>query len=195
MRVVNIPFIGLLPSLNTHKVDLVISSLTVTKEREKAVLFSTPYATIGLSLLISIHSPVHSIVDVNKPGINVVVKSGTSGEVYAAKYLPNATIRILDKEAMCVLEVVQCKADVFIYDQLSVYRNWQRNPSTTRANLASFQNEYWAIGVSKDNPDLLEKINEFLKNYKNEGNFEKLAEKYLSKELATFKEQGIPFIF
>ncbi|MFA6916543.1 MAG: transporter substrate-binding domain-containing protein [Parachlamydiales bacterium] len=191
----NIPFIGLVPSLKTEKIDAIISSMTITPGRKRSINFSMPYATIGLSLLISEDSTVHGIEDVNKEGMKVVVKSGTSGEVYAAKNLPLARIRILDKESMCVLEVVQGKADVFIYDQLSIYRNWQRNLSTTRVNLKSFQNEYWGIGIAKDNPELLSEVNSFIEEYHKKDRFNKLAKKYLSKELSAFKELEIPFIF
>lgn len=191
----NIPFIGLVPSLKTAKIDVVISSMTITPMRKHSINFSIPYATVGLSLLINKDSKVQTIDDVNEKGIKVAVKSGTSGEIYAAKFLPNATIRVLDKESMAVLEVSQGKADVFIYDQLSVFHNWQRNLTTTRANLKSFQNEYWGIGIAKENPELLKKVNDFITQFKEKQGFKKLAEKYLSKELIIFKEQGIPFIF
>ena len=36
----NIPFDGLIPSLQTHKIDLIISSMTATAERAKAIDFS-----------------------------------------------------------------------------------------------------------------------------------------------------------
>ena len=39
---------------------------------------------------------------------------------------------VLDKETACVLEVTQGKADAFLYDQMSTYANWKRNPDTTR---------------------------------------------------------------
>ena len=191
----NLSFVGLIPSLNSQKIDVVISSLTVTQKRQQAADFSIPYAKIGLSLLASAASSVQSIEDVNKKGICVVVKLGTSGEAYAAKHLPQAIIRVLDKEGMCVLEVIQNKADVFIYDQLSVYKNWKKNPLTTRALLKSFQEESWAVAVRKDNDELLSKINLFIEKFRSKNGFEKLGEKYLPKEKAAFQELGVPFIF
>ena len=137
-QVQNISFVGLIPSLLTNKVDLILSSLTITEEREKVVDFSIPYAMTGLCLLISTKSSLKDILQANEPSRVIVVKSGTSGEVYAARHLSKATVRVLDKEAMCVLEVVQGKADAFIYDQLAVYTHWKKHPTTTRANLEAF---------------------------------------------------------
>lgn len=191
----NIPFVGLIPSLKSKKIDVVISSLTVTAQRGKAIDFSDPYATTGLALLINSQSEIKSIEDANHPDIVVVVKSGTSGEGYALKYLNRATIRILDKETTCVLEVVQNKAQAFIYDQLSVYTNWKKNPVTTKALLQPFQKEYWAFGVRKGNQELIDEINQFLRSFKEEGGFDELALQYLPEQKKAFEEMGVPFVF
>lgn len=194
MKIQNIAYLGLLPALNTDKIDLIISSLTITEPRKKAVDFSIPYMETGLCLLLSNTSTLQNISQVNKPSCVVVVKSGTSGEIYAKQHLNKATVRVLDREAMCVLEVVQGKADAFIYDQLAVYTHWKKNPLTTRAALAAFQKERWGIAVKKDRPELLHQLNEFIESYRASGGFKKLADKYLSEIQANFREQGVLFI-
>lgn len=118
--IVNMAFVGLIPALKSGRVDLVISSMTVTPKRSESIAFSEPYVHTGLCLLISAGSSLQDIDQANQPGRRIVVKSGSSGEVYASRHLPMATIRILDREALCVLEVIQGRADAFIYDQLSV---------------------------------------------------------------------------
>lgn len=191
----NIAFIGLVPALKVGIIDLIISSLSITPERLHSIDFSDPYASIGLSLLIQIHSTVQSIKDVDRKDINVVVKAGTSGEAFARQHLISANVHILDKETACVLEVIQGKADVFIYDQLSVYTNWQKNPLTTRANLNPFKKEEWAVGIRKGNDKLLAQVNAFIKRFKKEDGFKKLGEQYLPVQYRAFKEMGIPFLF
>ena len=62
----------------------------------------------------------------------MAVKKGTTGHVYATEHLPNARLLVLDKESTCVLEVAQGKAAAFIYDQLSVLKNWEQHRETTR---------------------------------------------------------------
>lgn len=195
VEIVNIAFIGLIPSLKNGNIDLILSSLTITEKRKKAIDFSNPYATIGLCLLISFHSSLNTINEANTPERIIVVKSGTSGESYALAHLNKATVRVLDKEALCVLEVVQGKADAFIYDQLSVYTQWKKNQSTTRALLAPFRKEYWGIGIRKGNEPLLEQVNQFLAIFRNEGGFNHLAEKYLPEQKAAFQKLGVPFVF
>ena len=84
VEIQNIPFDGLIPSLQTHKIDLIISSMTATPERARTIAFSDPYLKTGLCLLIQKDSPIQSIEDADKPGKVVAVKRGTTGSIYAA---------------------------------------------------------------------------------------------------------------
>jgi polar amino acid transport system substrate-binding protein len=169
----NIAYVGLVPSLNSGKIDLIISSLTANSQRERAIAFSDPYLTTGLCLLVNAKSSIQNIEQANKSGVVIVVKSGTTGEMYAMKHLQDATVRVLDKESLCVLEVVQGKADAFIYDQFSIEKHFKKHPDTTRAILTPFDTENWAIGLRKDDVDLLKRVNAFIAEYKAKGWFEK----------------------
>ena len=115
------------------------SSMTITDERAESVDFSIPYAHAYLALLVNTNSAVEDIDDLNQPGMVVAVKKGTTGHLYAQNNLTKATINALSSENACVTEVVQGKADAFIYDQLTIYRQNQANPEITKAVLIPFQ--------------------------------------------------------
>lgn len=195
VRIENIPFTGLIPSLKTGKIDCAISSMTDTPERRTSIAFSDPYLTIGLALLVAKDSPIQGIADIDQPGRSLAVRQGTTGEVWARANLKNAKIIALEKEAAAVLEVVQGKADAFLYDQMSVWKNASAQAGTTRALLTPVKNENWAIGLKLDNDELRAQINDFLKSYRASGGFERLGDKYLGDQKAAFHERGIPFYF
>lgn len=195
VKVENIPFNGLIPALKTGKIDLIISSMTATPERAQSISFSEPYLRTGLCLLVRRDSPIQGIADADKPGVTIAVKQGTTGQTYAAQSIHRARVLVLDKETACVLEVSQGKADAFIYDQMSTYKNWQKNRDTTRAILTPFQTESWAIGLRKGNDKLREEVNRFLQDYRANGGFEELGNRYLKEQKEAFKERGIPFYF
>jgi len=189
----NTAFDGLIPALKTGKIDLIISSMTATAERSKSIDFSDPYLSTGLCLLVKKGVPVNGITDLDQPGRTVAVKKGTTGHTYAAGNIKNAKVLVLDKESAAVLEVVQGKADAFIYDQMSTYQNWQHNQATTRALLEPFQKESWAVGIRKGNDPLKMKVNAFLKEFRAKGGFERLGDKYLQEQKAAFRKLGYPF--
>lgn len=195
VKVRNVSFDGLVPALKTGKIDLIISSMTATPERAQSIDFSDPYVKTGICLLVNKDSPLQTTADIEKPGLTVAVKKGTTGQIYAHEHLPHAKLLVLDKESTCVLEVVQGKADAFIYGQLSIHRDWQRNRDTTRALLTPLRAEYWAIGIRKGNDDLRRQVNEFLHTFRAAGGFDKLSDRYLKAEKMAFAQMGIPFLF
>lgn len=187
---------GLIPSLQTGKADLVISSMTITPEREEAVDFSDPYARAQLAILANSASGISSIEDLDQPNKTVAVKTGSTGDVYATKNLKNAQITRLADESACVTEVVQGKADGFLYDQLTIYRNQQANPNTTEAVFIPFQDpEYWGIAVAPGNEELLDQLNAFIAQSKEDGEFDRLTETYLPEEKAAFDQLGFAWFF
>lgn len=191
----NIPFTGLIPALKSGKIDVILSSMTASPERAKAVAFSDPYLTAGLAALVPAGSTAKGLDDLDQPGRAVVVRQGTTGEVFARAKLQNARVLTLDKESACVLEITQGKADAFIYDQMSVFQNAKRHPQTTRAILNPLQTESWAIALRPGDHDLLAQVNAFLAKFRTAGGFDRLSVKYLAEEKAAFAAQGIPFVF
>ena len=114
--------------VQTGKADCLMSSITITDARKESVDFSDPYAMAQLAILANAQSGIGSIDDLNQAGRKVAVKTGSTGDVYATKNLTNAEIVRLADESACVTEVVQGKADGFLYDQLTIYRNHEANP-------------------------------------------------------------------
>lgn len=196
VEITNTSWEGLIPALQTDKADMVISSMTITDERAEVVEFSNPYAMSILAILSNIDSDVESIEDLNDSNKTVVVKTGSTGFFYAEKYLPNANIIALADESACITEVSQGKADGFLYDQLTIYRNWQNNLDTTKAIFIPFQDaEVWGVAFKKDENELVEQMNDFIKAYRAEGGFVAITEKYLSEEKEAFDELGFEWFF
>jgi polar amino acid transport system substrate-binding protein len=195
VQIENIPFDGLIPALKTGKIDLIISSMTATPERAQSIDFSEPYLKTGLCLLVGKKSTIQSIADLDQPGKTVAVKQGTTGHTYAVDHIKQTKVLVLDKESACVLEVVQGKADAFIYDQMSTYKNWKRNEDSTRPILKPFKEESWAIGVRKGNDELRDKVNQFLADFRAKNGFDALGDRYLKEQKEAFRKMGYPFYF
>ncbi|MEG0217105.1 MAG: transporter substrate-binding domain-containing protein [Raoultibacter sp.] len=187
---------GLIPSLQTGKVDMVMSSMTITDERKTVVDFSDPYANALLAILTNKNSTITRAEDLNKPGKKVAVKIGSTGHTYALEHLKDTEIIALTDESACVQEVIQGKADGFIYDQLTIYRNWQANQNTTTAVFIPFQNvEKWGIAVQKGNTELQAQLNAFIASYRAEGGFDRLTQAHLAQEKTAFDELGFQWFF
>ena len=195
LRIENIPFTGLIPSLHGGRIDCVISSMTATPERRQSIAFSDPYLTIGLALLVRKESTIQGLRDLDRPNVTVVVRQGTTGELWARGGLKEARVVSVEKEGPAVLEVIQGKADAFVYDQMSVWNNAQKHSDTTRALLAPLQKEEWAVGLRQSDQQLRAEVNEFLRSFREARGFEVLGDRYLGEQKKAFRRESIPFYF
>jgi polar amino acid transport system substrate-binding protein len=91
---------GVIPALYAGRFDIIMSSVTYTKERMSKVGFSIPYAEASLSLLIRAGDAgkIKSIEDMS--GRTVGIKLGSPGEVYQkrlnAEILPAKNLKLTD---------------------------------------------------------------------------------------------------
>ena len=191
----NMAYGGLIPALRTEKIDIILSSMSITDRRKRSINFSTPYAKSNLAILANQNSRIKDPMDLNKRGKKIAVKKGTTGHVVAMKTFPKADILVFEKESACILEVTQGKVDGFIYDPLTILKNWKKNKSTTEPVLKPFEEtpQYWAIAYNKNNNELGEKINKFIESYKKDGSLDRLADKYLAEPKEEFEKRDIPF--
>ena len=196
VEIQNIAWDGLIPALETGKVDMVISSMTITESRALTVDFSDPYAWAYLALLVNTKSGIEKAADFNKAGRVLAAKKGTSAVEFTQKNYPLVEIRQLTSESACVTEVSQDKADAFMYDQLSIYRNYLQFPGNTKVvYIPDQQAQAWGAAFKKGNSDLVTKMNLFIEKYRSEGGFDKLGDKYLADEKTFFKANGLKFFF
>lgn len=195
INIQNINWTGLIPSLQTNQVDMVISSMTITEERRQSVDFSNPYARALLALIVPIDLDVESSDDLNSPEYSIAVKTATTGDTFATANFPNANILRFDDESAAIAEVVNNRAQAFVYDQLTILRNSASNPNTTKPLfLSGQQTEGWGAAFPKDS-ELTQKFNDFLIEFRADGGFDRLTQQFLAEEKALFDSYDFDFFF
>jgi len=181
IEIKDIEWTGLIPALQSGKVDLVVSGMTRTLARAKTVSFTEPYFVTGLCALVSLQraADVTRVEDLNAEGRVIAVKTGTTGDLVASKRFSKAVINRFKDETACVREVVTGRADAFFYDQLSIAKHHKQNRDTTRAMLEPFTYEPFAMAVRKGDFDFLSWLNLFLETIKVDGRYDELYRKHL----------------
>lgn len=196
IEIVETDYSSLIPALEQGNIDVIISSMTITPAREEVVDFSNPYTNSQLMMLVFKDSKVQSPADLDDSEVIIASKTGTIGALWAAENAPNAQIRNIDEEASAVLEVAQGKADVFIYDPISIIRHHENYPDTTRAVLEPLPNtKGWGIALRKGEEELKEKLNAFIDLAKTDGTYDAIREKYLKDKMKEFEDYGLEFFF
>ena len=133
--------------------------------------------------------------DLNKEGIIIAVKQGTSSEMWATKNLPNAKIKTFTEVSAGLLDVNNGQSSAFIYDPLSLVEGTS-NLSNIKLCLDPLPGvKGWGIGMRKGEDELKDQINKALKEIKDEGFFDEMREKYLKEDVEKYESYGLDYLF
>ncbi|WP_029898092.1 transporter substrate-binding domain-containing protein [Desulfohalovibrio reitneri] len=179
---VNTAWDGIIPALLTEKFDIIISGMTVTQERNLKVNFADPYITVGQTILLrkELENEVKSYKDLNDPKYTVVSKLGTTGEQAVLRKIPKATYKSFETETEAAMEVLSGKADAYVYDlpNCVVFMAQQGKDKLVFLD-EPFTYEPLAWAVRKGDPDFLNWLNNFLRQIKNDGRYERIYNKWI----------------
>lgn len=179
---VNTDWAGIIPSLMTDKFDIIMGGMTITQERNLKVLFAEPYIVVGQTILLNKkhEGTVRDYRDLNDPKYIVTSRLGTTGEQAIKKYLPRATYKSFETEAEAGLEVINGKADALVYDLPFVgylYGSQGKGKTVFLSEPFTFEPLAWAI--NKGDPDFLNFLNNFLRQTRGDGFYERLFKKWI----------------
>ena len=179
---VNTAWDGIIPSLITGKFDIIMSGMTVTQERNLKINFADPYIVVGQAILLNKkhEGAITSYKDLNDPKFIVTSKLGTTGEQAVKRYIPKCTYKSFETETEAVLEVINGKADAYVYDQPNcVVIMAQQGAGKLIFLDQPFTYEPLAWAINKGDPDFMNWLNNFLKQIKNDGRYDVIYNKWI----------------
>jgi len=179
---VNTAWDDIIPSLTTGKFDIIISGITVTQKRNLKISFADPYIIVGQTILIDKkhEKKIKSYKDLNDPKYIVTSQSGTTGEQAAKNLIPKCTYKSFKTEKEAVLEVINGNADAFVYDLpfCVVVMVMQGKDKLTFLD-KPFTYEPLAWAIRKGDPDFLNWLNNFFRQIKEDGRYDRIYNKWI----------------
>jgi polar amino acid transport system substrate-binding protein len=179
---VNTDWAGIIPSLMTDKFDIIMGGMTITQERNLKVNFANPYIVVGQTILLNKkhEGTVRDYRDLNDPKYILTSRLGTTGEQAIKKYMPRATYKAFETEAEAGLEVINGKADALVYDLPFcgyLYGSQGQGKTVFLSEPFTFEPLAWAI--NKGDPDFLNFLNNFLRQTRGDGFYDRLFRKWI----------------
>jgi len=186
LEIVDIEFGSIVAGVQSGKFDMGIAGMTVTDERLKSVNFSDSYATGVQVVIVKEDSDIKTLDDLAGADIKIGVQQDTTGDIYASDTPENGGygedhVERYKTGADAVEALKTGKVDCVIIDN-------EPAKSFVNANegLKILDTEYvvenYAIAIAKDNTDLLDKVNNALKELKEDGTLDRIISKYIPAE-------------
>ncbi len=174
-KIKDMAFDGLLPALQTKKVDLVIAGMTATPEREKAVLFSKPYFTAKQVIITKGEDKSLKTFD-DLSGKKVGVMLGFTGDSVVSE-IKGAKVERFNAAYAAIMALNQGKIDAVVLDSEPAKKYIANSKELMIADVPAEEEEY-AIAVRKTDKELIEKINVAIDKIRANGEYDKILKKY-----------------
>ena len=172
----NIIFDNIFTALDQQQIDMIISAVTITPERQQKYDFSEQYLNAGQVIITKKDdASIKSTADLK--GKKIATQKGTTNEESAIKYTAdNLVIRYPDFE-QATKALVDGKADALFTDLPSAKGITVANPTLKIAS-DPFTNEYYGIVFRKGDP-VVKQINQALESIRVKGFLTDLKQKWL----------------
>ena len=173
----NIGFDGLIPALEAGNIDVIISGVSITEERQGKVLFSDPYYQSGLSTIVrEDNNDIHKFADLK--GKKAAVQIGTTSATEVRK-IEGVEIKELNTPPDCFMELKAGGVDVVVNDRpVNDYYITKSGAKGVKALPDLLTSEDYGIAMGKDNKELQQKVNEALRKLKENGEYKKIYDKW-----------------
>jgi polar amino acid transport system substrate-binding protein len=176
-------FAGLLPALESGSIDMIISNMTMTPDRNLKVAFVGPYFNSGKALLTKRSSIAQAkgMPDVNNPQYTFVALKGSTSEAVITKGAPQAKHLTAATQNDAIQMVIDGKADAMIADYPICVVAVYRNPAAGLVSVVTpITYEPIGVAVPKGDPHLLNWLGNFLHSLEKAGYMKDLKEKWFA---------------
>ena len=153
----------------TGKVDIVAANFTVTPERAEKVDFSLPYMKVSLGVVSPDGAVIKSVEELKDK--TLIVSKGTTAEYYFSKNHPEIKLQKYDSYADAYNALLDGRGDAFSTDNTEVLAWAKSNPGFTVGIESLGDVDTIAVAVQKGNTDLLDWINNEIKELGKENFF------------------------
>ena len=161
--------------------DLAIGGITITDARRETMLMSEGYLANGKTILCRATEAdrYKSLEDIDKPEVTVMVNPGGLNEKFANENLTHAKIVVHQKNEEIPALVAEGVADVMI-TEITEAPYYVQTDTRLAAPLLNAPFNHGEIGVlmQKGQDDLLQMVNNVIRQMKSDGSLRKLHEKY-----------------
>jgi polar amino acid transport system substrate-binding protein len=170
-----------IPSLQTGKADVVISTLSMTPERAKVIDFSRAYAPLRTVLAGVKSVNVKSIADLD--GKTVATTRGTTHDTYLSQNVKNAKIVRYEDDATTAQAFVSGQVDLFTTAELLLAPIAARNPGRQLELKFVIETHKLAVGVKQGETRLLQTVSDWVTTNLKNGKLNEIYKKYHGNDL------------
>lgn len=153
-------------------VDAVFATYSITPARATKVAFAGPYYRSGDAIMVKADSTdITGLQDLN--GKKIATQQGSTAAERIKKDAPGADVSLFPDEAQCLAALKTDRVDAYVQDQAILISSASADKSLKVVG-EPFSDDYYGIGVTRDDPQAKAFVNGWLKTIEDDGSWAKL---------------------
>lgn len=180
-----------IPLLVDGTIDLILSTMTITEERDLEIDFSEPYYVANGDILVPEGSDIQSLEDLN--GQRVCTAVGSTYQETIKQEAPDADLTLIDRYSEC-LELIQTDAvDAVSTDNVILTGMVIQDPSLEILN-EDYTKEPYGAGVQEGDEEFQQFVDESVAQFIEDGSWQENYDQWVGQYVPEEQQQEPPTI-
>ncbi|WP_380177398.1 cystine ABC transporter substrate-binding protein [Kalamiella sp. sgz302252] len=169
---------GMLASLDSKRIDVVINQVTISDERKKKYDFSTPYTISGIQALTKADKAGSITKPADLSGKKVGLGLGTNYEQWLRENVKGVDIRTYDDDPTKYQDLRVGRIDAILVDRLAALDLVKKTGKTLAVAGPAFSRQEAGVALRKGNPEMLAAIDKAIADMQQDGSLAKISDKW-----------------
>jgi polar amino acid transport system substrate-binding protein len=171
--------------LNSKRVDVLWNGLTITDERKKNIGFTDPYMENHQIIIVAANSPIQSKADLANRVVGAQEGSSAVDAIKKEADIANSfkDLKTFGDNITALMDLSTGRLDAVVVDEVVGRYYIAKRANEYRVLPDHFGTEDYGVGTRKEDTELLSKINTTLKEMKQDGSAEKIANQWFGANL------------
>lgn len=180
-----------IPLLVDGTIDLILSTMTITEERDLEIDFSTPYYVAQGDILVPEGSDIKGVDDLN--GKRVCTALGSTYADTIEEQAPDADLRLIDRYREC-FELIQTDAVDAVSTDDVILTGMKIEDDSLQLLDAELTTEPYGAGVQEGDKEFQQFIDESITEFIDSGTWQERYDEWVGQYVPPEKQQGPPEI-
>jgi glutamate transport system substrate-binding protein len=180
-----------IPLLVDGTIDLILSTMTITEERDLEIDFSEPYYVANGDVLVPADSDIQSLDDLN--GNTVCTALGSTYQDTIKEEAPDANLRLVDLYSECFDQVQTGQVDAVSTDNV-ILTGMVIQDDTLEILDLDYTTEPYGVGITEGDTEMKEFVDESVAEFIDSGAWQETYDEWVGQYVPENQQQGPPDI-